>query len=233
MRAARAVSALAAVVLLGLSVTACGSRATGAAGPMYASRDDLPERLAPDGTTIVVGDAKAMPVRLYEDMRCPVCEEFEVRGASSDLLEMTLRRQVRTEYVLASFLDDRAGGSGSKKAANALRAALEEGKFVEYHARLFENQPEEAIDGYTDAFLLDMASLVDGLRGPAFDSAVREMKYADFVAASERAFDESGAPGTPTMDINGRRLPEWQTGVLFEKGLLPLYIRDRNGEPAG
>ena len=228
MRAARAMTALAAVMLLGLSVTACGSRANEVEGPMYASRDDLPERLAPDGTTTVVGDRKAMPVRLYEDMRCPVCEEFEVRGASSDLLEMTLRRQVRTEYVLASFLDDRVGGSGSKKAANALRAALEEGKFVEYHALLFENQPEEVVDGYTDTFLLDMASLVDGLRGPAFDSAVREMKYADFVTASEQAYEKAGNRGTPSMDINGRPLPEHQSGVLFEKGVLQLVMPDRD-----
>ncbi|GAA5016690.1 hypothetical protein GCM10023335_42640 [Streptomyces siamensis] len=51
----------------------------------------------------------------------------------------------------ASFLDDRVGGSGSKRAVNALRAALEEGKFVEYHEVLYANQPEESVDGCTDA----------------------------------------------------------------------------------
>lgn len=97
----------------------------------------------------------------------------------------TLARDAVTEYTLGSFLDDRVGGSGSKKAVNALRAALEAGKFAEYHEVLYAHQPEEAVDGFTDAYLLELAGQVDGLRGPAFDSAVKSMKYRAFVTASE------------------------------------------------
>ncbi|MFF6804186.1 DsbA family protein [Streptomyces sp. NPDC012616] len=87
-----------------------------------------------------------------------------------------LDRRVRAEYTLASLLDDRVGGTGSKKAVNALRAAVEEGRFVEYHEVLYANQPEESTDGYTDAYLLQLAGKVKGLRGPEFDAAVRSMK---------------------------------------------------------
>ncbi|WP_420716615.1 thioredoxin domain-containing protein [Streptomyces sp. H27-H1] len=84
--------------------------------------------------TIVVGDpAAATTVQLYEDPRCPVVEEFEATGAPA-LREMTLRRKTKTEYTLASFRDDRVGGDGSKRAVDALRAALDAGKFTEYHA---------------------------------------------------------------------------------------------------
>lgn len=77
-----------------------------------------------------------------------------------------LDRRTRTEYTMASFLDDRLGGGGSKKAVNALRAALGEGKFVEYHEVLYANQPEESVDGYTTTALLDLAGEVEGLRDP-------------------------------------------------------------------
>lgn len=61
-----------------------------------------------------------------------------------------LDRTATAQYTLASFLDDGVGGSGSKKAVNALRAALKEGKFLEYHEVLYLNQPEESVDGYTE-----------------------------------------------------------------------------------
>jgi protein-disulfide isomerase len=197
----------------------------------YAGLEALPEKLNADGTTITVGDPDApMTVRLYEDPRCPVCEEFELTGGGPALRTLTEQREVKTEYTLASFLDDKMGGSGSKKAVNALRAALEAGKFAEYHSVLFENQPEEVIDGYTDAFLLELAGKVKGLRGPAFDSAVKTMKYRSFVTTSEVAYEKAGGkdprgPGTPTAVINGTQVTEDYYGALFDRALFLQLVR--------
>ncbi|MGY4918488.1 DsbA family protein [Streptomyces sp. 900116325] len=208
-----AIRTVAIATVLGLALAACGTR-TG-----YATEADMPESLGADGTTIVVGDeAAGTTVRLFEDLRCPVCEEFETQGAGAELNKLTQKGSVQVHYTLASFLDDRLGGNGSKKAANALRAALAEGKFVEYHQVLYANQPDEAVDGFTDEFLLKMASRVEGLRGPGFDAAVRTMKYQGFVDASEKAFQDSSAVGTPTVELRGVELPE------FERGYLAYYI---------
>lgn len=202
------------------------------AGPAYATVGEVPERLAADGTTIVVGDpAAAVTVHLNEDPRCPYCQEFELDGAGPSLRAMVEKREVKAEYTLASFLDDRLGGSGSKKAVNALRAALEAGKFTEYHAVLYENQPEESVDGYTDQFLLEMAGRVSGLRGAEFDSAVATMKYADFVTRSEQVYERSGGPenpggpGTPTARINGVPLPEEWGNALYLSPQFELLIK--------
>lgn len=193
----------------------------------YAGLDEVPERLAPDGTTIVVGDPQAkITVHLFEDARCPVCQEFEVDGAGPTLTEWTVRRGVKVEYTMASFLDGRLGGHGSRKAVNALRAALEEGKFAEYHAVLYRYQPPEEEDGFTDARLLELAGRVEGLRTPAFEAAVRTMKYQDFVDASEKVFARAGhyngheGPGTPTAEINGMRVPAEYNGLLFDKRIM-------------
>ncbi|MEV0220311.1 thioredoxin domain-containing protein [Streptomyces sp. NPDC050704] len=205
-----------------LTLAGCGQPAV-EVKPGFESAEELPEKLGKDGTSVVVGDPDAkMIVQLYEDPRCPYCEEFETTGGSPQLREAMLDRRARTEYTLASFLDDRVGGSGSKKAVNALRAALKEGKFVEYHEVLYANQPEESVDGYTDTYLLELADEVEGLRGPAFDAAVKTMKYRSFVTASEKAYERAGGakepegPGTPTAVINGKRIPLEYYDLLFD-----------------
>jgi protein-disulfide isomerase len=226
-------------VALGLLVGGCGQRANrDEPRVQYKNLRDLPEALGDDGTTIRVGDPKApVTVHLYEDPRCPYCEEFERTGGGPVTRERTLGRTVVTEYTLASFLDDRLGGSGSKKAVNALRAALEEGRFAEYHAVLYENQPEEAVDGFTDAYLLSLAEEVDGLRGPAFDSAVRSMKYRDFVARSEKAYERAGGsenprgPGTPTAAINGRGIREIYGAVLYDRDAFGRLLSSVEQDP--
>ncbi|MFB8269078.1 DsbA family protein [Streptomyces sp. NPDC055955] len=228
-RAARSVlvAALGGVLAVGCGRGSAGGDATDAKKPeRYASSGQLPEHLAADGTTVVVGSSKAdTVVRLYEDLRCPVCREFEEDGGAGALRKMTLAGEVRTEFTLASFLDDRLGGMGSKKAANALRAALEQGKFVEYHDLLFREQPEESVDGYTDAFLLRMASRVKGLRGAEFDAAVKGMKYRSFVTASEKAYEADKAPGTPSFAVNGTLIREDRRNLMFDPRYVPLAVR--------
>lgn len=206
--------------------------------PVFEGAEKLPEKLGKDGTTIRVGDPDAkVTVHLYEDPRCPVCEEFETTGGSPRLREATLARRAVTEYTLASFLDDRLGGSGSKKAVNALRAALAQGKFVEYHEVLYANQPEETVDGFTDARLLALAGQVEGLRGPEFDAAVKTMKYRSFVAASEAAYERAGGakdpkgPGTPTAVINDRRIPAEYNGLLFDGDTFAELLREIHARP--
>ncbi|MEV4427554.1 thioredoxin domain-containing protein [Streptomyces sp. NPDC049602] len=139
---------------------------------------------------------------------------------------------VRIQYTLASFLDDRLGGTGSKKAVNALRAALEADRFTEYHKVLYANQPEEAVDGYTDAYLLELAEQVPGLRSPGFDSAVKTMKYRSFVEASEGAH-ELAADGTPTAYIDDKRIPEANSGLLYDGELLHQVVREVRRDPDG
>ncbi|MFI8216198.1 DsbA family protein [Streptomyces sp. NPDC085932] len=96
------------------------------------------------------------------------------------------------------------------------------GKFVEYHEVLFLNQPEESVDGYTDAYLLKLAGQVEGLRSTAFDAAVKSMKYRAFVADAQAAYERAGGtaepegPGTPTAVINDKRIPLESNGILLD-----------------
>jgi protein-disulfide isomerase len=224
----RYVRGLSAAVAAGVAVgmlAGCGTRtpATGVEG--------LQEALAADGTTIVVGDPDAATtVRLYEDPRCPVVEDFEATGGLA-LREKLVRGEVQVEYTFASFKDDRLGGDGSSRAVNALRAALEAGKFAEYHTVLFRTAEQlELADGFTTTSLLKLADRIEGLRSKEFDDAVRTMKYEEFVTASEEAFeaagdDNPGVLGTPTVVINDTDVTgdPW----LFERQSFHLLLNAR------
>lgn len=173
----------------------------------YAGAGAMPESLMEDGTTILVGDPQAATVvRLFEDPRCPVVADFEASGGKA-VRAHTLQRRTVTAYTFASFKDGSLGGDGSKRAVNALRAALEAQKFAEYHDVLMERQGEvEASGGYTTERLLALADLVPGLRSEDFDAAVTTLRYGGFVSASQKAYeqstDEPDGPGTPTVVIN-------------------------------
>lgn len=254
MRLKRAGRQLTAAVLtgaLGAAVVSCGPRhhpvaqagggqqtagkvSDGQQSPAKADYPGLaavPEQVQPDGTSILVGDPEAqVTVHLYEDPRCPYCKEFETSGGGPVLTKWVLRRKVKVEYTMASFLDPRLGGNGSKKAVNALRAAVETGKFAEYHAVLYQNQPSEEVDGFTDARLLQLAGKVKGLRSPSFDTAVKSMKYRDFVDSTEKVFAAAGhynghaGPGTPTAEVDGYRIPVEYSGLLYKADLFEKYM---------
>ncbi|MFD8020802.1 DsbA family protein [Streptomyces lavendulae] len=195
---------------------------SGSAPDAYAATADMPETLLQDGTTILVGDPNAgTVVQLFEDPRCPIVADFEASGAKA-IHAHTLQRKTLTSYTLASFKDERLGGDGSKRAVNALRAALEVQKFAEYHAVLMEHQAEvEASGGYTTERLLRLADQVPGLRGETFDGAVATMKYADFVTASQAAYERTGddpaGPGTPAIVINRTMLGGEDYKALFDE----------------
>lgn len=216
-----------------------GGGSTSRAEAEYAGLAEVPEKVEPDGSTILVGDPGArMTVRLYEDPRCPVCKEFETAGGGPVLTKWVLRHKAKVEYTMASFLDPRLGGNGSKKAVNALRAALERGKFAEYHAVLYQNQPAEEVDGFTDARLLQLAGRVKGLRSPSFDAAVRSMKYRGFVNSAESAYAAAGhrdghtGPGTPTAVVNGYQIPVESNGLLFDPGVFDKFLTLADGPSA-
>ncbi|MFF3562129.1 thioredoxin domain-containing protein [Streptomyces sp. NPDC002574] len=253
--AARVAAGAAAAGLLTLSLSACGllttdsqgspgsSGSSGASGssaspaagsvPGVPTATDpkvlagLPARMEADGTTITVGDPAApKTVHVYEDPRCPICQAFE-KAAAPQLAALAADGRIRLQYTLASFLDDKLGGEGSKRAANALRASVEAGTgaFATYHETLYAHQPAETEDGFTDAYLLKLASDVKGLRGSAFDQAVAKRSYGDFVGASEEAFIKSGATGTPYVQIDGRAVSQDDLQKLFDPASFALLLR--------
>lgn len=224
-KAGRIATAVAAAALIGVAATACGpgddegsgSKESGASSVSQSPEAEVPAAKVPphgaeladvpakvSGGVITVGDPKAKhTVKVYEDPRCPFCKKFEENGAQA-LVKPVVSGKVKIEYTLASFLD-RGTGHGSVNTVNALRAAVDAGKFAEFHAGVFANQPEESDDAFTPAFLLKIADNVKGLRGAKFDKAVKELTYKGWVQEAMKSFTDDGIQGTPTVLIDGKK----------------------------
>lgn len=214
--------ALAVAGVVGVTAAGCSSSASASASAaaeasppsVSALVNGLPTVV--DGPKIVVGQAKAPhTATVYLDPRCSYCAKFEESGGVA-LAEAAAEGKVRIEYVVASFLDARTGGTASARAANALRASVEAGKFAEFQAELFAGGGAEEP--------LRVADRVEGLRGAEFDRAVRENTYRSWVASAEAAFQASGVGGTPTVLVDGEQVGVG--GALYDEGALARALRD-------
>ncbi|MHA6762089.1 DsbA family protein [Streptacidiphilus sp. PAMC 29251] len=206
-------AAVAACGMLVATVASCGSTSSGPAAAAFSVQShagssalgSLRSTLAADGTSIVVGDAKApTTVKVYEDPRCPYCKKAE-QAAGPVLADLAAQGKIKIEYTIASFLDQRLGGTGSAAAANALRASVEAGQFPAFHAALYANQPtNESVDLFTSANLLKIAETVPGLDTAAFRQAVKNRTYQQWVKDSQDSYTGAGLKGTPTIQVNGK-----------------------------
>jgi Na+/H+ antiporter NhaA len=135
------------------------------------------------------------PVELveYGDFECPYCGQAE-----------TMVRQ-----LLATFGNDLTFvfrhlplsdvHEHAEAAAEAAEAASAQGKFWEMHDALFQPDADLTYEGLGTL----AASL--GLDVERFYSDLRERRYALRVTRDLASADDSGAAGTPTFFINGRR----------------------------
>ncbi len=182
-----------------------------------AGRDDGSESAGPvvapsgaqgkDGLAIPVGKESAKStLTVWEDFRCPACKAFELAYRNT-IHELTDAGQLKVEYHLATIIDGNMGGTGSRKAANAAACAQDAGKFPPYHDVLYDNQPPETDDAFADENkLLDLAGKVDGLDTTLFQECVKNGKHNSWVEKSNKAFQNGGFSGTPTVLLDGKNI---------------------------
>jgi protein-disulfide isomerase len=99
----------------------------------------------------------------------------------------------------------------ARPAAEAAQCAHEQGKFWEYHDRLFENQ---ALLGDED---LKQHAARLGLDAAQFNACYDSQKYKADVDTDIRAGNEAGVSGTPAFYINGRMLSGAQPFEAFKR----------------
>lgn len=165
-----------------------------------------------DGTALVIGKPNAKKtLEIYEDPRCPTCAAFEQASGETAIKDIE-KGKYKASFVLASFIDDRAGGVGSKNAVSALGAALDVSPeaFLHYKAALYsqKNHPAENDDKFADdAYLIKVAQGVEDLKGnKEFEKAVKDGTYDKWALKMGQKFQDSGVGGTPSFKMDGRKL---------------------------
>ncbi len=166
---------------------------------------DPPRQVIAKADRPAKGPANA-PVEIIEfsDFQCPYCLNAfptvnQVISTYGDRIHFVYRH-----YPLANH-------PRARPAAEAAQCAHEQGKFWEYHDRLFGNQA-----ALGDADLKQHAASL-GLDVGQFNACYDSQKYKADVDTDIRAGDEAGVSGTPAFYINGRMLSGAQPFEVFKR----------------
>lgn len=147
----------------------------------------------------------------YGDFQCPFCGRFF----------QTTEKQILEAYVKtgkAAFLwrDFAFLGEESFRAAQASRCAGEQGKFWDYHDKLFNSQNGENKGAFADTNLKSFATAF-GLDQNKFNSCFDSGKYKKAVEDSTAGGQSVGVSGTPATFVNGRLISGAQPFSVFQK----------------
>jgi protein-disulfide isomerase len=147
------------------------------------------------------------PVQIVEfsDFQCPYC------GSSEATVRQLLEKygdQVALSYRDFPLKEIHPNAEG---AAEAARCAADQGKFWEYHDRIFEKQTSLDKSGLTD-----LARNI-GLDVSKFDSCISAGRYKAAIEQDRQQGTAAGVSGTPAFFINGIFLNGAQPALAFEK----------------
>jgi protein-disulfide isomerase len=150
--------------------------------------------------------SKSAPIEIIEfsDFQCPFCQRADptvqqVLSTYGDRIRFVYRH-----YPLPNH-------PSARPAAEAAACANEQGKFWQYHDRLFAN-PSKLADGDLKQHAAEL-----GLNAAQFNSCVDSRKFRPQVDADLKAGEEAGVSGTPAFFINGRMISGAQPFDVFKK----------------
>ena len=186
------------------------------AGPVDVSADDDP----------VLGEKDA-PVEIIEfsDFQCPFCRKFWTDTFSqlkTQYIDTGKAKLVYRDFPLDSI------HPMAQKSAEAAQCADEQGKFWEYHDKMYGEQnildggsiegPVQSTVTYTANDLKKWAKDL-GLDSSKFDSCLDDGKYEDEVKNDFQDGAQAGVQGTPSFFINGNQLSGAQPFSAFKAAI--------------
>lgn len=207
-----------ALVGIGILVYQTFGRGTPATEPVDVEIDPAELARTPG---ISIGRADA-PVVMYEfaDFQCGGCASFA--GFIAPLIKDRLVDRGIVRYVYYDF--PLPFHNHAFLASRAARCANDQGQFWAYHDVLYARQARWAAMRDVTSYFVEIATDI-GLDRSAFESCLRSDRHAEEVTRNLRLGQSLGVEATPTIFINGRRLPgvpqyaELEQMVLNEAGM--------------
>ena len=145
-----------------------------------------------NNTDHILGSSKAkVTIVEFSDFQCPFCERFfpSLKRALSEYKDTV--RLVYRHFPLDSIHPE------ARPAALASECAAEQGKFWEYHDKLFANQAKLGA-----AYYPQLAAELK-LNTNKFNDCLNSKKYESKVDADYQSGIDAGARGTPHSVVNG------------------------------
>ena len=161
--------------------------------------DSKPTPTAPANLDKSKGAANApVTVLEYGDFQCPACLRF-----FSDTERRLKEEYVNKEQVRFVFRNFAFIGNESRWAAEASECANEQGRFWDYHDRLYEKQGGENVGAFSKENLKRFAADL-GLNAAQFNQCLDAGKYSAKVQQELAQGRQEGVRGTPSVFVNGK-----------------------------
>jgi protein-disulfide isomerase len=207
--AALAAAVIAAIVLIGVANLFRGDDGNTGNNPIV-----IPPHTAPaDGMTLGNDDAP-ITIYVYSDFQCPFCQRAAAEVVPQLDTEYLATGKAKLIFKNFAFLDDGFEGQESKNAAEASACASEQGKFWEYHNKLYENQEGENKGAFKVENLKRFAGEI-GLNQVDFDTCFDERKYAAQIADERDEAENRGVNSSPTFFVNQTEITPASFGELY------------------
>jgi len=135
-------------------------------------------------------------VVVFGDYRCPGCGYFDTQVLPQIREEYVKKGLVSIVYRDFAFLSEQ-----SKNLAEAANCARDQGKFLEYHKKIFRNQRATR----SPLGLVKFASDI-GLNMDTFSYCMDSIKYQAEVQGDYDYAVQNGIRATPTIFVNGKKI---------------------------
>jgi len=150
------------------------------------------------------------PVKVIEisDYQCPWCKRFVDTTEKAVEEQYVARGLVQIEFHNFAV----TGGNQSPEvdeatlAAEAAECANDQGRYWEYHYKLFAEQRGENQGAFRPERLKQFGSEL-GLDRDEFDACLDSHRHIDLIERERQEAVSLGARGTPTLVINGTMVP--------------------------
>jgi len=173
---------------------------------------ELSKEIDVTGLPIIGNPDAPVTIVAFDDYQCPYCARLE-----PTLKEVLAKHPKEVKLVIKNFPLN--FHKYARKAAAFALAADRQGKFEEFHTKLFENSSalsDAKVEEIAKGLGLDMAKLKKDMADPAIERQISK-DIADGAAA--------GVRGTPTVFINGKLLKK--RGVEGMEELIRAALRKK------
>jgi protein-disulfide isomerase len=147
-------------------------------------------------------------IRVYADLRCPVCKEWDAAEAPDVIAAVVKPGQAKLDLRLWAIL-----GANSEAAHRAGYAAMQQNKLWLYATIVYYNQGDERQAWFDDAFARAVATAA-GLDLKRFDADRTSAAADTYIAGIGAEADSLGLTGTPTIGVaKGIGQPTFFSGI--------------------
>jgi protein-disulfide isomerase len=153
-------------------------------------------------------DAAPVKIDVYSDFQCPNCLRFW-----DTVLPGLVADDIGTGKAQLIYHDFAFLGPESFAAADGARCADQQDRFWQFHDYVFANQGDENSGALSDARLAQMAAAV-GLDTAKWSTCIQDRATDAAVRQETAAGQARGVNGTPTVFVNGSKLPSYDLGTI-------------------